>query len=181
MPALSLALPGDQTRESKPASNFPATTLHTKQWGQYLPSHSIQNFCQTDHCDVQPSFQSTTLRGSPGILLHSIPLYFRKLGKRWFNHSLSVTRTARTARTTRTEKHLTTLFKERAKALLSFYSMTLASHPFYNQLTFISSGPSRVGKTLTAEGIAEMKELPLYNVCQSSARPSSSLIISSCA
>jgi hypothetical protein len=33
------------------------------------------------------------------------------------------------------------------------------------QSTFISSGPPGVGKTLTAEGIAEMKELPLYNVC----------------
>ena len=67
----------------------------------------------------------------------------------------------------RAVKYLTTLFKERAKALLSFYSMTLASTLsfLYNQLTFISSGPPGVGKTLTAEGIAEMKKLPLYNVC----------------
>lgn len=44
-----------------------------------------------------------------------------------------------------------------------------------------SSGPPGVGKTLTAEGIAETKELPLYNVCQSSARPSPRLIMSRCA
>ena len=44
-----------------------------------------------------------------------------------------------------------------------------------------SSGPPGVGKTLTAEGIAETKRLPLYNVCQSSARLSSRLIMSRCA
>ena len=68
-------------------------------------------------------------------------------------------------------------FEERDKVLLFFYSMSLIRAPSFSVIgLYYFSGPSGVGKTLTAEGVSEMKKIPLYNVRHSLNRSFSRLI-----